>query len=586
MSHDESKKILVLAHAEAPLPPGVRIESDHATHIVSHSSEAIREWLTDKYGGFLICSGKANNVVAEYRQTVEQSLADVLPVGLALVDGRHVIMRANQQLKEWANVPNPVGADFFDIFNDPFIYDGDFCPFTTAKKTGQKVQSEMRDEDNRCYQLDISPYHPTRGAFHHYTPPSDSPALQQDGRQQNGQQDDDSAAFAVVVRDITDMDRIVKKFEALQKESVGLTDLTAEDVLSMSEEERVEFLKAKIIELTQNILHYDVIEIRRMSDGMQLEPLLAIGMAPEAEQRTLYAIPHGNGITGYVAATGKSYLCDDAGEDPFYLSGTLGGKSSITVPLMFHDQVIGTMNVESPETGAFTKEDLDFLELFSQNVAAALHTLDLLSAEKAGTAVASVEAIHRAVAMPIDQILNAAVRVIGRNPTLGTADPDMQLILDNARAVKSVILKVGESLHPIPAHPSMTASQHPSVRNKRILLIDEDETVATLANDLLLHYKCSVESTPRGEQALLMLQHTGYDAILSDIRLPDMSGFQLLLRLREFYNHDNVPLILIKGFGYDSDHVLVKARQAGHNNFLYKPFRTDQLLEALEAVIQ
>jgi CheY-like chemotaxis protein len=102
----------------------------------------------------------------------------------------------------------------------------------------------------------------------------------------------------------------------------------------------------------------------------------------------------------------------------------------------------------------------------------------------------------------------------------------------------------------------------------------------------LLHYQCSVESTPRGEQALLMLQHTGYDALLSDIRLPDMSGFQLLLRLRDFYNQDDVPLVLTKGFGYDADHVMVKARQAGHNAFLYKPFRADQLLEALEAVIQ
>ena len=52
-----------------------------------------------------------------------------------------------------------------------------------------------------------------------------------------------------------------------------------------------------------------------------------------------------------------------------------------------------------------------------------------------------------------------------------------------------------------------------------------------------------------------------YDVIIADIRLPDMSGYEFLMRLREF--RDAVPLVLMTGFGYDPGHSIVKAREMG-----------------------
>src|SRR4030067_1618431 len=114
-------------------------------------------------------------------------------------------------------------------------------------------------------------------------------------------------------------------------------------------------------------------------------------MEPEAAPRVLYALPQNNGVTGFVAATGKSYLCEDTTEDPLYLPGAKGAKTSLTVPLMLHDEVIGTFTVESPEPRAFSESDLQFLEIFCRDVAAALNTLELLAAEKVNTAADSVE---------------------------------------------------------------------------------------------------------------------------------------------------------------------------------------------------
>ena len=62
-----------------------------------------------------------------------------------------------------------------------------------------------------------------------------------------------------------------------------------------------------------------------------------------------------------------------------------------------------------------------------------------------------------------------------------------------------------------------------------------------------------------------------------------MSGYQLLVKLQDVI--DSVPLILMTGFGYDPGHSIVKARQAGVELVLFKPFRLDQLLETVERCV-
>ncbi len=109
------------------------------------------------------------------------------------------------------------------------------------------------------------------------------------------------------------------------------------------------------------------------------------------------------------------------------------------------------------------------------------------------------------------------------------------------------------------------------------------EQVRAAAHALLERYGCTVETARDGTEAASMVRACGaevYDVIIADIRLPDMSGYELLLRLREL--RDSVPLVLMTGFGYDPGHSIVKARQAGIDLVLFKPFRVDQLLDTVE----
>ncbi len=495
-----------------------------------------------------------------------ERILEEMPDGVALLDSDNTIIWANNRLRSWTGRDSAVGQNFYAVFGSPEILGPDFCPFHTALATGIPSSSNLRSAENKYYHVHAVPLR--EGA-------------------------DCKQLLIVTVRDVTAETLQQQKLAAIHRAGVELADLTPDELFHMSVEERKELLKSNILHYTKDLLNFDVVEIRLLDkETGKLEPLLAVGMDHEAEERELFASPKHNGVTGFVAATGKSYQCEDTTEDPLYLKGASGAKSSLTVPLILHDEVIGTFNVESPEPGAFTESDLQFLELFTRDVASALNTLELLIAEKAGTAAESVEAIHSAVALPVDDILNCAVnimeRYIGHEPEVVER---LQRILRNARDIKQVIQKVGQKMTPTQAVPQILQHQdRPALRGRVVLVADADESVRSAAHALLERYGCIVETAHNGAEALFMvrntLAHGGYDAIIADIRLPDMSGYDLMLKLQEIV--EPVPLILMTGFGYDPGHSIVKARQAGLSQkaVLCKPFRLDQLLEAVGEVIQ
>jgi CheY-like chemotaxis protein len=486
-----------------------------------------------------------------------------LPDGVVLLDTENTILWGNGRLKEWFKRDEIVGQNFYQVFGSPEILGPDFCPLSTAVSSKESAASVIRCSDNKFYRLHAAPL----------TDSGDKPAY-----------------LIVTIHDVTGEILQQQKLAAIHQAGTDLGDLVPADVAELDYSERVSLLKENIIHCMQDVLHLDVIEIRMLDQETdELHPLLAVGMEPTAACRRLFASETGNGVTGYVAATGKSYVCGNAVEDPLYLEGAKGARSSLTAPLLLHDQVIGTLNVESPELDAFSESDLQFLEIFARNVALALNTLELLAAEKAAVAAASVEAIHAAVALPVDDILNDAVNVMEQSVEL---DPKiaarLQAILRNARDIKRVIQKVGQKMAPIQAHPTTAlVESRPMLLGKRILVVDADESVRGAAHDLLDRYGCFIETAHDGAEARSMVRNLGpdqqYDVIISDIRLPDMSAYELLLKLRELT--DYVPLVLMSGFGWDKDHTIVKCRREGVKDVLYKPFILDQLISAIERTV-
>jgi ActR/RegA family two-component response regulator len=280
-------------------------------------------------------------------------------------------------------------------------------------------------------------------------------------------------------------------------------------------------------------------------------------------------------VTGYVAFTGISYLCPDTANDPHYLRGAEGARSSLTVPLKHSDEVVGTLNVESPRPNAFSATDLQFTELFSKEIASALHTLDLLTAQQACTLSQSVEAVNREIALPVDEVLASAALLYAR---LHAADPEAALhlrrIMGNARQVKECVHKVGREF-------VTGADAQPPLAGKRVLVVEQDERFRRQAHLMLGRLGADVETVATSAEGLALAAGNEYDAVFQEMKPADSSGYESYRRFRVAMPESRV--CLTTGFGYDPSHTLVKAKADGLQHVLFKPFRADQVSAAVLA---
>jgi DNA-binding NtrC family response regulator len=115
-------------------------------------------------------------------------------------------------------------------------------------------------------------------------------------------------------------------------------------------------------------------------------------------------------------------------------------------------------------------------------------------------------------------------------------------------------------------------------------VVDADEAIRRSAHHLLGVQGAVVETARDGHEAVALMRQTQYSAALVDIRLPDLDGYAIFHKLHEV--QPQTPVILMTGFGYDPTHSIVKARQEGLQTVLYKPFRSDRLMEAVEQALR
>ncbi len=563
----ESSRLLVFGRSpESCSGPLIdRLREDHEVCVPENLVSGLRMLREDGVDCLFVASDVASPGVLLQASGVLEHLPD----GIVLLDTALEVLWSNRRFVELAaegteaEVPGgSLGMSFYDVFGTPEILGPDFCPFNTALGSGEAAKSTIRVDEKSYYEVHAKPV--LVGA------------------------DEVPEFLVVIVRDVSSEVLQRQKLNAIYQAGLELGDLMPQDVLDMSVDERIELLKQKILHYTQDLLEFETVEIRLLDKHSKtLVPLLAVGMQPVATDRDLRADPQDNGVTGFVASTGKSYLCEDTENDPLYLPGAPDARSSLTVPLILHDEILGTFNVESPRPGAFDENDLQFLELFSREVAVALNTLELLAAEKMTTANESTELILREVAPPVDEILNDVTWVlekyIGHDPEVCER---LQQSLRHTRDIKQLIQKVGQEIAPKSAHQVQMLPprpHRPKLVGKRILVVDGDRSVRRAAHELLGRFGCEVETAHHGEEAVMMCRRAPYDAVIADIRLPDMNGYECFCGIRGV--EPDLPVILMTGFGYDPAHAIVKARQDGLQSVLYKPFRLDQLLTEVEKTV-
>ncbi|MBM3738020.1 MAG: response regulator [Acidobacteria bacterium] len=116
---------------------------------------------------------------------------------------------------------------------------------------------------------------------------------------------------------------------------------------------------------------------------------------------------------------------------------------------------------------------------------------------------------------------------------------------------------------------------------KTLLLVDDEASLLRVMERRLELAGYRVHSAPDGEAALDVINNVAVDAVLTDLRMPGMSGIELLRRIRDI--RPQVPVALLTA--YSSDETRAEAMEAGASAFLTKPVRDTELFECMRQVL-
>lgn len=115
----------------------------------------------------------------------------------------------------------------------------------------------------------------------------------------------------------------------------------------------------------------------------------------------------------------------------------------------------------------------------------------------------------------------------------------------------------------------------------RILVVDDNESLRELIEEVLQRQGYSIVQAENGAAAMKILCNDAqFDAIVSDISMPDLDGLRLTRLVRHQYPH--IPVIIASAYYYQIKH----ARALGAVQHLHKPFSNAQLVEVVDAVVQ
>lgn len=119
------------------------------------------------------------------------------------------------------------------------------------------------------------------------------------------------------------------------------------------------------------------------------------------------------------------------------------------------------------------------------------------------------------------------------------------------------------------------------VATKRILVVDDEASIRDLCARVLERAGFVVAAASSGEEAVSILNEEPFDLVISDIRMPGLSGLEVLEAAKHL--HPGIRVVLITGFG--TAQTLERARQSGADRILTKPFNPMELLGAVREIL-
>ena len=116
---------------------------------------------------------------------------------------------------------------------------------------------------------------------------------------------------------------------------------------------------------------------------------------------------------------------------------------------------------------------------------------------------------------------------------------------------------------------------------RALLLIDDDERLAAPLAAFFERFEYRLDSATRPSAGLAKLRATAYDAVILDVMLPEMDGFELCRAIRR---ESDVPVVMLTARGDVMDRVI--GLEIGADDYLPKPFEPRELLARIQTVLR
>lgn len=119
------------------------------------------------------------------------------------------------------------------------------------------------------------------------------------------------------------------------------------------------------------------------------------------------------------------------------------------------------------------------------------------------------------------------------------------------------------------------------MRKTSILLVEDASDISNMLCDLLTQNGYAVGQAYSGTEAVLLMEKNAYDLVLLDLMLPGIPGEEVLARIR---HSSDVPVIAVSA--KDDTRTKILVLKSGADDYVTKPFHTDELLARIEALLR
>ncbi len=118
----------------------------------------------------------------------------------------------------------------------------------------------------------------------------------------------------------------------------------------------------------------------------------------------------------------------------------------------------------------------------------------------------------------------------------------------------------------------------------RVLIVEDEEALATLLEYNLTKEKFAVTLAADGDEGLLRLEEEPPDVVILDWMLPKTSGIEICRRIRSKPETRNIPIIMLTARSEEADRI--RGLETGADDYLTKPFSTKELIARVRAVLR